>query len=50
MKAAVMYQQGEMPQYADVPEPVVKSDEELIISVKAAAIIALVNNSKISIL
>lgn len=38
MKAAVMYQQGEMPQYADVPEPVVKSDEELIISVKAAAI------------
>ncbi len=38
MKAAVMYQQGEMPQYADVPEPVVKSDEELLISVKAAAI------------
>lgn len=38
MKAAVMYQQGEMPQYADVPDPVVKSDDELLISVKAAAI------------
>lgn len=27
-----------MPQYADVPEPTVKSDDELLISVKAAAI------------
>lgn len=38
MKAAVMHQRGKMPQYADVPEPTVKSDDELLISVKAAAI------------
>jgi len=38
MKAAVMYQKGEMPQYTDVPEPVPQNDDELLISVKAAAI------------
>lgn len=38
MKAAIIYQQAEMPQYADVPEPVVKNNDELLISVKAAAI------------
>jgi NADPH:quinone reductase-like Zn-dependent oxidoreductase len=38
MKAAVIYQRGEMPQYADVDEPVVQNDDELLISVKAAAI------------
>ncbi|MDR6197966.1 zinc-binding alcohol dehydrogenase family protein [Siphonobacter sp. SORGH_AS_0500] len=38
MKAAVIFQQGEMPQYADFPEPGVKNDDELVISVKAAAI------------
>jgi len=38
MKAAVIYQKGEMPQYADVPEPTVNSDDELLITVKAAAI------------
>jgi NADPH:quinone reductase-like Zn-dependent oxidoreductase len=38
MKAAVMFQQGEMPHYADFPEPIVHGDGELLISVKAAAI------------
>lgn len=38
MKAAVIYQKGEMPQYTDFPEPTVKSEDELLISVKAAAI------------
>ena len=39
MKAAVMYQKGEMPQFTtDFPEPNVQSDNELLISVKAVAI------------
>ena len=38
MKAAVMFQKGEMPQYTDFPEPIVQGDNELLISVKAAAI------------
>lgn len=33
-----MYRQGEMPQYADIPEPVVQNKNEILISVKAAAI------------
>lgn len=38
MKAAVVYQRGEMPQYTDFPEPVVQNQEELLVTVKAAAI------------
>jgi len=38
MKAAVIYQRGEMPQYADADEPVIQNADELLISVKAAAI------------
>ena len=38
MKAAVIYQRGDMPQCADLPEPVIQNDDELLISVKAAAI------------
>jgi NADPH:quinone reductase-like Zn-dependent oxidoreductase len=38
MKAAVMFQKGELPQYTDFPEPIVHGDNELLISVKAAAI------------
>jgi NADPH:quinone reductase-like Zn-dependent oxidoreductase len=38
MKAAVIYQKGEMPQYVDFPEPIAHGDNELLISVKAAAI------------
>ena len=38
MKAAVIYQRGEMPQYIDFPEPVVQNDDEVLITVRAAAI------------
>ena len=38
MKAAVVYKKGEMPQYGDFPEPTVENDDELLITVKAAAI------------
>ena len=38
MKAAVIFQRGEMPQYIEFPEPVAKNDDEILISVKAAAI------------
>ena len=39
MKAAVMFQRGEMPQYTEnYPEPIANSEDQIIISVKAAAI------------
>jgi NADPH:quinone reductase-like Zn-dependent oxidoreductase len=38
MKAAVIYSKGELPQYQDVPEPVVENDDEVLVTVKAAAI------------
>jgi NADPH:quinone reductase-like Zn-dependent oxidoreductase len=38
MKAAVIFQRGEMPQYAEFPDPVVQNDDELLIVVTAAAI------------
>jgi NADPH:quinone reductase-like Zn-dependent oxidoreductase len=38
MKAAVMYQKGGMPQYADFAEPVITKSDEILIAVKAAAI------------
>ena len=38
MKAAVIYQRGEMPQYTDFPEPTVQNEDELLITMKAAAI------------
>ncbi len=38
MKAAVIFAKGEMPQYTDYPEPVCQNDNEVLISVKAAAI------------
>ena len=38
MKAAVMYQKGELPQYVDFPEPTVENDDELLVIVKAVAI------------
>ncbi len=47
MKAAVMFQKGEKPQYTDFPEPIVQGDNELLISVKAAAI-KLVDRSRAS--
>jgi NADPH:quinone reductase-like Zn-dependent oxidoreductase len=38
MKAAVIYRQGEMPQYTEFPEPVAQHEGEVLITVKAAAI------------
>jgi len=38
MKAAVMYQNGELPQYVDFPEPVVQNGDEVLVIVKAVAI------------
>jgi len=38
MKAAVLYSKDEMPQYADLPEPLVQNDDEVLISVKAVAL------------
>lgn len=38
MKAAVIFKKGELPQYTTFPEPVVQSEDQLLISVKAVAI------------
>jgi NADPH:quinone reductase-like Zn-dependent oxidoreductase len=38
MKAAVLYNQGEMPQYVDFPDPDVQNDDEVLVSVKAVAL------------
>jgi NADPH:quinone reductase-like Zn-dependent oxidoreductase len=38
MKAAVMYQKGELPQYVDFSEPTVQNNNEVIVKVKAVAI------------
>jgi NADPH:quinone reductase-like Zn-dependent oxidoreductase len=38
MKAAAIYQKGELPQYTDFPEPTPKSENEVLVSVKAVAI------------
>src|ERR1700712_578978 len=38
MKAAVMYQKGELPQYVNFPEPIAQNDDEILVSVKAVAI------------
>lgn len=38
MKAAVMYQQGELPEYVDVAEPTAQNSNELLVTVKAVAV------------
>jgi NADPH:quinone reductase-like Zn-dependent oxidoreductase len=38
MKAAVMYQQGELPELVDVAEPTVQNSSEALVTVKAVAI------------
>jgi NADPH:quinone reductase-like Zn-dependent oxidoreductase len=38
MKAAVMYQKGGLPEYADITEPTIQDDDQLLINVKAVAI------------
>jgi NADPH:quinone reductase-like Zn-dependent oxidoreductase len=37
MKAAVMHQQGVLPQYVDFPEPTVEHEDEILVAVKAVA-------------
>ena len=38
MKAAVIYQKGELPQYTDVAEPIATNDDEVLVTVKAVAL------------
>ncbi|WP_149207387.1 quinone oxidoreductase family protein [Flavobacterium johnsoniae] len=38
MKAAVVYKKGELPKYAEFPEPMAANENEVLISVKAVAI------------
>ena len=38
MKAAVMYQKGELPQYTDFPEPTAQNNDEVLVTVKAVAL------------
>lgn len=38
MKAAVMYQKGELPLYADFLEPIAQNNDEVLVTVKAVAI------------
>jgi NADPH:quinone reductase-like Zn-dependent oxidoreductase len=38
MKAAVLYQKGELPQYVDFSEPVAQNEDEVLVSVKAVAL------------
>ncbi|ABQ05863.1 quinone oxidoreductase family protein [Flavobacterium johnsoniae] len=38
MKAAVVYKKGELPKYAEFPEPITANESEILISVKAVAI------------
>ncbi|MDR3715995.1 MAG: zinc-binding alcohol dehydrogenase family protein [Puia sp.] len=38
MKAAVIYSKGEMPQYTEYPEPIVRNADEILVSVKAVAL------------
>ena len=38
MKAAVLYSKEEMPRYVDIPEPLVQTNDELLVSVKAVAL------------
>lgn len=38
MKAAIMYQQGGGPRYAEVPSPVATKEDEIVMTVRATAI------------
>jgi NADPH:quinone reductase-like Zn-dependent oxidoreductase len=38
MKAAIVYKKGELPKYAEFPEPIAANENEILISVKAVAI------------
>lgn len=38
MKAAVVYKKGELPKYAEFPEPIALNENEVLVSIKAVAI------------
>jgi NADPH:quinone reductase-like Zn-dependent oxidoreductase len=38
MKAAVVHQKGEMPQYSEFPDPIAQKEDQIVVTVKAAAI------------
>ena len=38
MKAAVVYKKGELPKYAEFPEPIASNENEILVSIKAVAI------------
>lgn len=38
MKAAIVFEKGSIPRYADFPEPEITTDDEVLVSVKAASI------------
>lgn len=38
MKAAVVYQKGDLPQYTDFPEPVPQNEDEILVTVRAVAV------------
>ena len=38
MKAAVVYTKGELPKYAEFPEPIASNENEVLVSIKAVAI------------
>jgi NADPH:quinone reductase-like Zn-dependent oxidoreductase len=38
MKAAVVYTKGELPKYAEFPEPIASNENEILVSIKAVAI------------
>ncbi|MBS1665469.1 MAG: zinc-binding dehydrogenase [Bacteroidetes bacterium] len=38
MKAAIIYQKDQLPEYTDVPEPIIESPDELLVTVRAVAI------------
>src|SRR6202012_1857379 len=38
MKAAILYKPGEAPKYGDFPDPVAQNENQLLVTVKAAAV------------
>ncbi|MEP6929263.1 MAG: zinc-binding alcohol dehydrogenase family protein [Flavobacterium sp.] len=38
MKAAVIYKNGELPQYTDFPDPIIENENHVLMSVKASAV------------
>jgi NADPH:quinone reductase-like Zn-dependent oxidoreductase len=47
MKAAVIFEKGEMPQYMDIAEPTVQNEDEILVSVKAVALSTLIRARRV---